>query len=152
LKRRNRLNLFDDNEMNEVPKAGIDDEIRSLLGINGRPYSEEELARNRLMMKWLVFYLHPDDYSFMPLALVEAQNEEEACLIALGSGVQAPVAVVDVKARRFTRDCEEGEDPVQVIRCASCNRKEESYNDALCPYCLGLLMGGDIDRIRMIPK
>ena len=67
----------------------MDDFVRKatfggLLGANrlGEIDAEASPDRPDLVPKFLVYYLHPEDATFMPLALVEAWDEDEACLKA----------------------------------------------------------------------
>jgi hypothetical protein len=115
-------------------------------------HDEEYWARRDAMTKWLVYYDHYEDGSFVPVALVEAQDEEEARLKALASGVRVPLALVEVQARRFTWDYEDGDSTARVIECADCGQSVESSNGVLCSVCLERFMAGDIDGGRMIAK
>jgi rubrerythrin len=118
----------------------------------GEFHADEYRAMRRQTQKWLVYYLHHEDYTFMPVAIVDAQDADEACWAASASGARVPEALVELKARRFTRDLEDGDYVGQTIECAACGREAESENDALCPKCLERFMSGGIDQVKLIPK
>src|SRR5262249_18393392 len=136
--------VMNDNEEFEVKKAA--EALTRLRELHGEEYG----VRRASMKKWLVFCRHWEDYTFIPLAIVDARDEKEALLKALTTEEGVAAGMVLIQARRLTHD--EGRyGGKQNIVCADCGQRVESSNDAMCSQCLERFLV-DIDNLRMIPK
>jgi hypothetical protein len=122
--------------------------------LNGNPiikYHEAYMAQYVLIPKWLVYAYHLEDWTFMPIAIVEAKDEDEACSIVEESDISMPEDLRPLQARRFTRDDPDAYMP-KVIECVECGHMKKSFNGVFCPSCLDSFMGFSLDGIDMIRK
>jgi hypothetical protein len=146
----------------ENDHSQMDQEFWTLL--NGGPASdlheEEYWAVHDATTKWLVYYLASEDYIFMPVAIVEAQDADEAIQRTLAAGISIPEEFmhfreesIGFQASRFTLDLEVWVGVREkAIECCDCGQAVKSANGALCPRCLDSFIGSRLDRVTMIPR